>query len=49
MATKWRVWFNGQHYETFATSAKKAINNVRWRENLRYAPVWRFEAEEVGA
>lgn len=42
---KWYVWLDATFYVTYAPSAKKAINNVRYREALRYVPAWRFEAQ----
>ena len=45
----WRIWYRGRSYVTCAKSSAKAINNVRYRESLLYAPMTDFEAEEVRA
>lgn len=43
----WRVYYKGNAYETTASTAAKAINNVRYRERLLFAAVGEFEAVEA--
>lgn len=47
--TAYIVHYRGSTYRTHAASAAKAVSNVRYRENLRYAPMSDFTAEEVRA
>lgn len=44
---RYEVTVHNVRYETTATSAAKAVNNIRWRENLRYLPLSEFHAREV--
>lgn len=42
--TRYEVTYKGSTYVTWAKSPRAAINNVRYRENLRFAAWDEFEA-----
>lgn len=44
MKTLYTVYYRNCEYTTHAHSATQAINNVRYRHNLRYAPMSEFKA-----
>lgn len=43
----YQVIYNGTKYTTVAKSATQARNQVRYRENLLFAPLDAFEVREV--
>ena len=45
----YRITYRGNEYATWAQSPRKAISNVRYRNNLRFAPMDDFTATEVSA